>query len=151
MAIERIRLRLEPGNVFTVLLGLCFVAAGLYIYIHMGRFLETAQAASGVVVEVVHQSEVTKKGRIHPVVRFTTKDGKEVVIRPQQHYNVQPGQTLQLLYDPANPEQAEVGTLARAQNRRIAFAAGAIVFGVLLCLGGLALDLGLLKRRPTAY
>lgn len=142
------RLRLQPGSVGTVLFGLCFIAGGIYVYTTIGRFLETAEAASGVVVEVVHESEGTKKGRKHPVVRFTTKEGKEVVIRPQQHYNVQPGHTLQVLYDPAHPEQAEVGTVARAQNRRIALGAGSIVLGVLLFLGGLALELGLLRLRP---
>ena len=114
-------LRLAPGNIFTVLIGLCFIGAGIYIYTHLGRYLETTQSASGVVINVVHASEGTRKGRMHPVVRFTTADGKEVVGTAEQHHNVQPGQTLQVLYNPANPEHIEIGTLSRVRNQRLFF------------------------------
>jgi hypothetical protein len=144
-------LRLEPGNIVTMIFGLFFIGAGIYIYMYMGRYLETAQAAPGVVVSVVHASEGTTKGRRHPVVRFTTVDGNEVVATAQQHHNVQPGQTVQVLYDPAHPERIEIGTLSQVHNQRIFFTALCVLFGLGVSAAGLGVDLKLLKRRLAAY
>ena len=108
----------------------------MYIYAHMGRYLETTHVAPGVVVEVVHASESTKKGRMHPVVRFTTVDGREVVGRSEQHHNVQVGQTVQVLYDPKNPEHVGIGTLSQVRNQRIFFTALCTIFGLVVCLSG---------------
>jgi hypothetical protein len=130
------RLHLEPGNLITAAVGLCFIASGVYGYYYMGRFLDTARETSAVVVEVVYES-VNKKGRIHPVVRFKTPDGREVLVHSDEHHNVQPGDTVQLLYDPVRPDQIEIATLSRAQNRRILFTSLSVVFGVFVCLMGL--------------
>ena len=46
-------MRMAPGNLLTVLFGVCFVAAGIYAYIYLGRLIETGREASGVVVEIV--------------------------------------------------------------------------------------------------
>lgn len=145
-----IKLRLESGNLFTVVFGLCFVAAGAYIYLHMGRYLETVQQTSAVVVQVVHESEGTRKGRLHPVVRFKTKDGKEVTGKSQRHLNVQPGDALQIMYDPRHPEEIEVGTLAAESRRRIFFSGLCVLIGAFICAMGIAMDTGLLKRGSTA-
>jgi hypothetical protein len=130
-------LRLKAGNIITVLFGLCLVGAGIYIYMYMGRYLETAQAASGVVVEVIHGSVGTMKGRMHPVVRFKTADGREVVGMSERHHNVQPGQTLQILYDPAHPENLEIGTLSQVRIQRIFFTGICVLFGFAVSLAGL--------------
>jgi hypothetical protein len=132
------RLHLEPGNLITVAVGLCFIASGVYGYHHMSRFLDTAEETSAVVVEVAYES-VNKKGRMHPVVRFTTADGREVVVRSDEHHNVQPGDRVQLLYDPVHPDQIEIATLSRAQNRRLLFTVLSVLFGVFVCLMGVGL------------
>ena len=130
-------LRLVPGNIFTVLVGLTFIGAGIYIYMHLGRYLETTRSASGVVIDVVHASETTRKGRTHPVVRFKTADGKEVIGTAEQHHNVQPGQTLQVLYNPAHPEHIEIGTLSQVRNQRLFFAVICVLFGFAVSFAGL--------------
>jgi hypothetical protein len=135
-AAQLMRLHLEPGNLITAAVGLCFIASGVYGYRHMGRFLDTARETSAVVVKVAYES-VNKKGRMHPVVRFTTADGREVIAHSDEHHNVQPGDTVQLLYDPVHPDQIEIATLARAQNRRLLFTVLSILFGIFVCFMGL--------------
>src|SRR3954468_10873775 len=104
------RLHLEPGNFITAAVGLCFIVSGLYGYRYIGYFLDTARETSAVVVEVGYES-VNKKGRIHPVVRFKTSEGQEVVARSDEHHNVQPGEAVRVLYDPAHPDRIEITTL----------------------------------------
>lgn len=140
---------MEPGNLITVLFGLCFVAAGLYAYAYMGRFLETAREASGIVVEVVYEAG-SRQRRMHPVLRFKTAEGKEVVGRSEQHYNSQVGQALQLLYDPGNPEHVEIGTLAGEREKRVIITAVCVLFGLGICMIGIGLELGMLNWRPRA-
>ena len=127
------RLQVEQGYLITIFVGLCFITAGIYIYVDMGRFLQTAQEASGVVIEVTHES-TNKKGRIHPVVRFKTAEGRDVVGRSNEHHNVQPGDTVRLIYDPKDPKQIEISTLSRMQNRRLLFTGLSVAVGVFVCL-----------------
>jgi Protein of unknown function (DUF3592) len=130
------RLKLEPENLITIFLGLCFIVTGLYAYRYMGHFLNTAREASGVVVEVRYES-ANKKGRMHPLVRFTTADGREIVAHSDEHHNVRPGDTVRLIYDPRQPSDIEISTLPRAQKRRLLITALSVAFGLFVCLLGL--------------
>ena len=130
------RIRLERGSLATIIVGLGLIASAAYGYIHMGRFLDTAAETSGLVVDILHEG-TNQKGRRHPVVRFTTADGRQVVGRSDEHHNVQAGDRLQLIYDPVHPEQFEITTLSRARNRRMAFTVISAVFGACVCLMGL--------------
>jgi hypothetical protein len=130
------RIRLEPENLITIVLGIGIIATGFYGYHYMGRFLDAARQTSGTVVEVVYETG-NRKGRIHPVVRFKTVDGSEIVAHSDQHHNVQRGDTVELLYDPRDPQQIEITTLSRAQNRRLLFVTVSIAFGVFVCVLGL--------------
>ncbi len=122
---------------------------GIYGYAHISRFLDTAREAPAVVVEVEHAS-VNKKGRIHPVVRFTTTEGQEIVGRSNEHLNVQAGDTVQVIYDPRNPMDMEITTLSRANNRRLLFTALTVLLGVVVCGFGLRLNLGSHESQSTA-
>ena len=130
------RVRLERGSLATIFIGVGLIVSAVYGYAHMGRFLDTAAETSGVVVEVLHEG-TNQKGRMHPVVRFVTADGRQIVGRSEEHHNVQAGDRLQLIYDPAHPEQFEITTLARARNKRITFTMLSAVFGGCVCLMGL--------------
>ena len=127
----------HPANLVTVAVGLLFVAIGIYIYVHTGRFLEHARETQAVVVEVLSESAAMRKGRMHPVVRFTTVDGAEVVVRYDAHHNVRPADTLQIVYDVRNPQSIEITTLDRAQRRRLMGSGTAIAIGLLVCGMGL--------------
>jgi hypothetical protein len=131
----QMRIRLQPGNYVTLFLGLLFIASGIYGYIEIGRFMAESRPAAGVVVEIVHAS-TNKRGRTHPVVRFTTAEGKEVVVRSEEHHNVQPGDTLQLLYDVHHPERIEITTLERVRNQRVIFTVLSILLGAIVCVLG---------------
>ena len=138
------RFYFQSGNLIPAFIGLCFVAIGAYIYFDMSRFIETALETSGVVTEVIHES-ATPKGRIHPVVRFKTPDGREIIGSSQQHHNVRPGQTVQLLYVPDNPQQIEISTLSRARNRRNLFTILCILSGAAIAFFGLRVNF---ERAP---
>jgi hypothetical protein len=137
---------METGHLITVLFGLAFVGAGLYAYAHMGRFLATAREASGTVTELVYEN-VAQKRRMHPVLRYTTADGREVEGRSWQHYSAEVGQKLALLYDPADPAHVEIGTLTSQQRTRLILTTVCIAFGVAIGLIGVGLELGVLNWR----
>lgn len=137
-------MRMDPGNLITILSGLCFVVAGVFVCAYVDRFVGTGHEASGVVVEVVYETG-TRKRRMHPVVRFKTADGREVLGRSGQHYNSEVGQALQLMYDPNNPERVEIGTLSEMRKFRTVIAAICVVFGLVICIIGIGLELGMLN------
>jgi len=134
------RVHLEPGNLITVLVGVLFIVAGLYSYRHMGEFLDHARETSGVIVDVVYETG-SKKGRIHPRVRFNTEAGREVVAQSDTHHNVKPGESVRLLYDRRRPEDFEITTLARAQNRRLLFTLLSVALGMVVCGMGFSMKL----------
>ena len=121
------------AHLITLAFGVAFIAMGIFGYFHMGRFIDAAQEATAVVVEIAHES-ATPKGRIHPVLRFSTADGRTIQHRVEQHHNVQPADTLQVIYDPRDPTQVEVTTLARAHSRRLLFTVLSIAVGMIVCI-----------------
>lgn len=106
---------------------------GISGYFYLGRFLDTAREVTAVVTAIAHES-ATPKGRVHPVVRFSTAEGRTIEHRVEQHHNVQPADTLQVIYDPRDPTQVEVTTLARANSRRWLFTVLSIAVGIIVCL-----------------
>jgi hypothetical protein len=122
----------HPGNSATAAVGLLFVVVGIYTWFHMGRFLDHARETQAVVIEVLMESASTRKGRMHPVVRFTV-DGTEVVVRSDEHHNVKPADTVRVIYDARNPRDIEITTLERAQRRRLLFSAIGVAVGVFAC------------------
>lgn len=137
-------MRMELGNLITILSGLCFVAAAVFAYGYLDRFVGTGHEASGVVVEVVYEAG-SRQSRMHPVVRFKTADGRDVLGRSWQHYNSEVGQALLLVYDPQNPEHVEIGTLSDLRRFRNIVAAICVVFGLVICFIGIGLELGILN------
>ena len=142
------RLHFQPGNLITFVVGLGIIASGVYGHIHLGRFLERAKETSAVVVEVSYES-TNKKGRTHPLVRFTADSGREVVARSNEHRNVLPGHHVTLIYAVDNPTDIEITTLSAAKKRRILFTTLSVAFGLGVCALGLAFDLGG-PGRPTS-
>ena len=140
------KLRMEPGNIITFSVGVLFITAAVYVYTAMGAVIEAAREATAVVVEVVYETG-SRKGRIHPVVRFKAADGREIVATLQQHQNVQPQQTVQVIYDARDPNSVELGTIERVKHRRVLFTAFAFVVGLVVCALGVGLDAATLEWR----
>jgi hypothetical protein len=136
--------RIALGNLVSILFGLCLIAGGAYAYSRIDDALRYAREASGVVEDVVYESG-TKKGRVHPVVRYRTADGEEMRGHSDKHHNVRPGEQVQVVYDVRNPAEVEIGTLAQAQHRRAVLAGAAIAIGIASLLAGAALHLNLIR------
>lgn len=126
----------HPGTFATLAVGLFFVGVGVYIWFHMGRFLDHARETTAVVMEVRKES-ATPNGRNHPVVQFKTEQGVDVVVHSDEHHNVKPADTVRIIYDPRNPQTIEITTLELAQRRRGMFAALTVALGVMVCVTGI--------------
>lgn len=135
------RIHLQPGNFITLVVGLGIIASGAYGHYYMGRFLDRARETTAQVVEVKYES-TNRKGRTHPLVRFTTAAGKEFTVQSDEHRNVQPGQYVTLIYRTDDPRDIEITTLAAASKRRALFTTLSIAFGLGVCALGLAFDVG---------
>ena len=136
--------RIAAGNLVSILFGFCLIAGGAYAYAQIDDTLRFMREASGVVAEVVYES-ATKKGRMHPVVRYRTADGAEARGQSDKHHNVQPGEQVQIVYDVRKPDEVEIGSLAQARHRRAVIAGAAIAIGIASVLAGIALHLGLIR------
>lgn len=125
-------MRRHRGYLVTIAVGLAFTAIGAYTYVYMGRFLDHAREAEAVVIEVRNES-ATPKGRMHPVVKFRTAEGVEVVAHSDEHRNVRPADTVKVVYDARNPQDIELTTLERAQRRRLVITGLSVAVGLLVC------------------
>ena len=141
---------MQSRHLVTAIFGLLVIATAIYAYIRTGEYLSTLRETSAVVVEVVYETATMQKGRMHPVVRFTTEDGRQVTGRSAKHLNVQPGDTVRILYDPAAPERIEVRTLTQAGHQRLLLSGVAIVFGLALSVGAFAVDRGYIRLPESS-
>ena len=143
------RVNFHPGHLVTVGVGLFFIAIGVATYGFMGRFLDHARQTQAVVIEVRNES-ATPKGRTHPVVKFKTAEGAEVVVASDEHHNVKPADTLQVIYDVRNPQAIEITTLERARRRRLVFSGIAMALGLFVCGMGVKQVVGKPGSDPAA-
>ena len=143
------RFRLEAPNVITALVGLMFMAGGVYAYHYLGRSLQQMREAPGVVVDIVYETGTMQKGRKHPVVRFRTANGIEVTATSEKHRAVERGDAVPVVYDPRNPTLIEVTTLTNVQRQRVFSSGFAIVLGLVLSLGAASRDLGAFQKTPA--
>jgi hypothetical protein len=92
-----------------VLLGAAFAAIGLLIRGGNRRFAASAARATATVVDVRSRAAGPRRSRgliWVPVVRFETADGRTVETETDSGTNLEqhePGQAVEVLYDPANP------------------------------------------------
>jgi hypothetical protein len=137
-------MRRHPAYLVTIAVGLIFVAVGAYTYVYMGRFLDHAREVRAVVIEVRHES-ATPNGRRHPVVKFRTPAGVEVVAHSDEHRNVRPADTVQVVYDERHPQDIELTTLEQAHRRRLVITGISVAIGLLVC--GMGVRQGLEKSE----
>jgi hypothetical protein len=114
------------------------------MYAQIDEALRFIREASGVVEEIVYESG-TKKGRMHPVVRYRTAEGVETRGQSDKHVNVQPGEQVRIVYDVRNPGEVEIGNLAQARHRRTIMASLVIIIGIASVLAGVALHFRLIR------
>ena len=105
-------MNLHPALVFFSAIGIALALGGLFMLRRARRFAADAQTAIGRVIRL--HEEQTRKGTIVycPVVKFRTAAGADVEFtssfgsRPARH---QVGQSVAVLYDPADPAEARLG------------------------------------------
>jgi len=136
--------RIARGNLFSIVFGLCLIAGGAYMHAQVDERLRFTREASGVVDDIVYESG-TKKGRMHPVVRYRTAEGADLRGQSDTHHNVQPGEQVRIVYDVRNPREVEIGSLERARHRRTVLARAAIAIGIASLLAGVAMHFGLVR------
>lgn len=96
--------------VIFIVLGLFFVGIAFYMYTDQTAFLAVSKTASGTVISNVSHSD--DDGYTYsPVVSFTTKEGELKQFESNNAseppaYHV--GEKIEVLYDPANPDHAQI-------------------------------------------
>jgi Protein of unknown function (DUF3592) len=92
-------------------MGLLFIGIAFVVWMRTREFISKAQETKGIVVRMLSKSG-SKGGIIYaPVYQFRTIDGRTIEVeesiysKPPQF---QEGQSVDILYDPQNPEKARV-------------------------------------------
>jgi hypothetical protein len=97
------------------LVGGLLVVVGLFFFIRTRNFLGKAHEAKGTVIEMAYRqnssADSNSGGGYVPVYQFETEDKQRIVKQDGLATNpprYQVGQTIDILYDPENPEKAHV-------------------------------------------
>lgn len=101
---------LTIGIVFSLLGGL-LVLIGVFIFIRTRIFISKAQEVKGTVIQMVWSRGSEGGGGYSPVYQFRTIDGQTIVVSDSLSSNppmFQEGQTIDVLYDPENPQKARI-------------------------------------------
>ncbi len=123
-------------------IGIGTLLFSLTLYHHGKQFLRNAATAQGVITEVVKEpnygdySRHSSLWRYRPRVRFSDEKGREFVFlspTSNSYPTYQVGQTVDLLYDPINPNAAQL----RGFFSQWAGPLFGAIFGISLILSGL--------------
>lgn len=98
------------GIVFPLVGGLLF-AIGAFLFIRTRIFLGKAQEVQGTVIQMVWSSSSDGGGGYSPVYQFRTISGQMITVQDSLSSSppmFQVGQTIDVLYDPENPQNARI-------------------------------------------
>lgn len=98
------------GIVFTLLGGL-FILLALFLFMRTRMFLAKAQETKGTITEMIAKRGSKGGTSYSPVYEFRTITGQMVKVEESLSTNpprFQVGQTVDVLYDPENPQSARV-------------------------------------------
>ena len=105
-------MNLHPALIFFSAIGIALVLGGLFMLRRARQFAAQAQSAVGRVIRL-HEEPTRRGGHFYcPVVQFRTAAGEDVEFtssfgsRPARH---KIGQSVAVLYDPADPAGAQLG------------------------------------------
>ena len=108
------------------------------------RFLQTARPATGTVLDVQWKSSRSGSEAVlhaYPQISFTLPDGQTIqaVTRTgTMHRKCKPGDTVHILYNPANPQQIDLASQASRSLMQFGYRTLAWWFA-LMAIGGLGL------------
>lgn len=98
------------GIVFP-LIGALLFAIGAYLFVRTRIFLGKAQEVQGTVTQMVWSSSSDGGGGYSPVYQFRTITGQMITVQDSLSSSppmFQVGQTIDVLYDPENPQDARI-------------------------------------------
>lgn len=98
------------GIVFPLIGGLLFVI-GAFLFFRTRSFISTAQEVQGTVIEMVWSSSSDGGGGYSPVYQFRAINGQMITVQDSLSSSppmFQVGQTIDVLYDPENPQKARI-------------------------------------------
>jgi hypothetical protein len=116
-------------GVLISLAALGLLVGGIVTYVRQRRKYAGRVATTGTIVDLVHRITTSGRSGVNcPVVEFQTPSG--ATVRFESVYSTQPashkvGQTVKVLYDTANPQQAEIDSVFSRM----------LVPGILSCIG----------------
>ena len=100
------------GLLFFVL-GIALLISSVVSFIKKRRQVAASSSAAGVVTELV--KEMGQRGYLYyPQVQFTTASGQTISFKSSVGSNpatYRAGQNVEVIYDPRNPQQAEIDSL----------------------------------------
>ena len=129
--------RFTVWGAMCVAVGLGFLVSALRIYLARRRFLASAAAAPGKVVEVGVEG-IGRNAVSVPVLEFRTAAGEVRRTRSLmgsgfQRFEV--GEGVAVRYDPGNPDRAEVDSFAVLWGLALLRAGYALLFLIMGCIG----------------
>jgi hypothetical protein len=103
--------RVVPG--LFAFIGLCLLVVSVLLFLNTRRFINSSARATGTVVS--HNTSRSSDGDIsyYPVISFQTQDGRTIEFQSgagSSSRSPAVGQTVELLYDPRNPQSAEINS-----------------------------------------
>jgi len=129
-------------------IGICLLAGAFFIYQNTSDFISHALTADGTVIEYdKYKSDGTTM--YSPVVRFTTAEGIAIEFRSSVGTSSPPysiGDTVGVLYLPANPEKANINSISGLWT-------GAIILSILgsifFLIGFVIIFIGFFKQNKA--
>jgi hypothetical protein len=124
--------RWAPRVGLAIAIGL--LVAGAATFIHTLRFVQGAERATGTVIDLSEETDSEGDVTYHPVVRFTTAEGRTVEFvsssGASSRVSRSVGDRVEVLYDPDDPKDAQLSGFFDLWLFPIVFAAVGVAFSV---------------------
>lgn len=92
-------------------LGVALLVGGVIAFVYTKRFVSGAERATGTVIDLSSRTDSDGDVTYHPVVRFTTAEGRTVQFvssSGSSPASESEGDRVEVLYDPDDPEDAKL-------------------------------------------
>ncbi len=135
MFIEKI-ITVFVENIIVILAAIICLGISTYLFINTRKFVSTATKTKGTIVRL-DPCEGSKGGTIYlPIFEFRTLDGQVITVAhdsAQKPAQYQVGQSIDVLYNPENPQGAKIGNSTNLYMLPVILAVGGVVASISFC------------------